>query len=127
LIDHGHTRRELLMSAIPTPALDAGVQDDRTNDREEIPLNSSPRPTGRGVVIGRSTTDELDPLAVGDPVAVAELIAYVLGRAHRTAEAQNAPDGARAILYAAHSFADELASDVPKFDRLRFIRTATGQ
>jgi hypothetical protein len=114
------------MSAINTPALEIGALNDRTNDNEEIPVNSSPRSAARCAVIGRSMTDELDPLAVGDPVAVARLVAYVLCRAHRTAEAQNAHDGARAILCAALSFADDLAGNDPQFDRSRFIRAATG-
>jgi hypothetical protein len=56
-----------------------------------------------------------------------ELIARVLGRAHRTAEALDEPDEARAILHLAQSFADELATADPRFDRLRFVRDATGQ
>jgi hypothetical protein len=53
---------------------------------------------------------------------VDELIARVLSRAHGTAEALDEPDEARAILEVAHSFADELATLDPRFDRLRFIR-----
>jgi hypothetical protein len=53
---------------------------------------------------------------------VAELIARVLSGAHRTMEARNAPDEARAVLDVAHSFADELAALDPRFDRLRFIK-----
>jgi hypothetical protein len=56
---------------------------------------------------------------------VDELIARVLSRAHRTMEARNAPDEARAVLEVAHSFADELATLDPRFDRLRFIEDAT--
>src|SRR4051794_14134358 len=71
-------------------------------------------------------SDELaDALARGDAAAVEELIAHVLGRAHRTAERLNSPDEARAILHVAHSFADELAGADPQFDRPRFIRKAT--
>jgi hypothetical protein len=66
-----------------------------------------------------------DALVHGDPLAVDELIAHVLRRAHRAAEDLNAPDAARAILYVAHSFADELGSADPRFDRLRFIQAAT--
>jgi hypothetical protein len=76
----------------------------------------------------RQTNDSnaiADALAQGDPVAIEELIAHVLGRAHRMAERFNAPDEARAIFHAAHSFADELAGADPQFDRLRFIQTAT--
>jgi hypothetical protein len=54
------------------------------------------------------------------------LIARVLRRAHGTAAALDAPNEERAILQLAHSFADELATANPRFDRLRFIRTATG-
>lgn len=61
----------------------------------------------------------------GDPIMVEQLIARVLGRAHGTAEALNAPDQARAILEVAHSFADELATMNPHFDRPRFIHAAT--
>jgi hypothetical protein len=57
--------------------------------------------------------------------AVEELIARVLGRAHGTMEALNEPDQARAILHVAHSFADELATANPRFDRMRFIRDVT--
>ena len=67
----------------------------------------------------------VDALMQGDPVAVQELIAHVLGRAHRTAESFDAPDEARVILRVAHSFADELAVADPEFDRLRFIQTVT--
>ena len=66
-----------------------------------------------------------DALIQGDPVAVQELIAHVLGRAHRMAESFDAPDEARVILRVAHSFADELAVADPEFDRLRFIQTVT--
>jgi hypothetical protein len=81
------------------------------------------------VVAGRdrqtSESDEIaDALAQGDPVAVAQLIAHVLRRAHRMAERLESPGEARAILHVAHSFADELAIADPQFDRLRFIRTA---
>jgi hypothetical protein len=54
-----------------------------------------------------------------------ELIARVLCRAHRTAEALDEPNEARAILHLAQSFADELTTANPRFDRLRFIRDAT--
>ena len=60
-----------------------------------------------------------------DPEAIDQLIARVLGRAHRTMEALDAPNEARAILYTAHSFADELASLDPRFDRLQFIKDVT--
>ena len=59
------------------------------------------------------------------PVLTEQLIAHVLGRAHRTAEAQNTPNEARTILHIAHSFADVLAERDPRFDRLRFIEAST--
>jgi hypothetical protein len=40
-------------------------------------------------------------------------------------EAVNAPNEARAVLNVAHSFADELATLDPRFDRLQFIKDAT--
>ena len=72
----------------------------------------------------------MNPSALPAPVetpneAVDQLIARVLGRAHRMAEARGEPDQARAILQVAHSFADELATLDPRFDRMRFIRDAT--
>ena len=57
-------------------------------------------------------------------VAAEEVIAQVLGREHRLAEAQNAPNEARAILHVAQSFADELAQTDPGFDRVRFIEAS---
>ena len=56
------------------------------------------------------------------PEAVDQMIARVLGRAHRTADALNAPSDARAVLHLAQSFADELASLDPRFDRVQFIK-----
>jgi hypothetical protein len=56
---------------------------------------------------------------------VDELIARVLRRAHGTMEAQGAPGEARAVLHVAHSFADELATLDPRFDRLQFIKDVT--
>lgn len=53
------------------------------------------------------------------------VIAHLLGRAHRRAEAQNSPHEARVILHVAHSFADELETTDPRFDRERFIQAAT--
>ena len=60
-----------------------------------------------------------------DVEAVDELIARVLSRAREAADVSS-PDEARAILHMAHAFADELATTNPHFDRLRFIRAATG-
>jgi hypothetical protein len=54
--------------------------------------------------------------------AVDELITRVLSGAHRTMECRDAPDEARAVLHLAHSFADELATLDPRFDRLQFIK-----
>ena len=62
---------------------------------------------------------------VRDPEAVDQLIARVLGRAHRTMEALDSPSEARAILHVAHSFADELATLDPRFDRVQFIKEIT--
>jgi hypothetical protein len=53
-----------------------------------------------------------------------QVIAQMLGRAHRRAEAENAPDEARTILHVARSFADELAAKDPRFDREGFIQAA---
>jgi hypothetical protein len=41
-------------------------------------------------------------------------------------DALGAPGEARAILHVAHSFADELATMDPEFDRLQFIKDAMG-
>ena len=60
-----------------------------------------------------------------NPEALDQLIARVLGREHRAMEALDSPDEARTILHVAHSFADELATVDPRFDRLRFIRDVT--
>jgi hypothetical protein len=69
----------------------------------------------------------MNPSAPPAPVetpheTVDELIARVLSRARRTMEARNSPDEARAILHVAHSFADEVATLDPRFDRLQFIK-----
>ena len=81
------------------------------------------------VANGNRQTNVSDEIAValtcGDPVAIEELIAHVLGRAHRMAEHFNAPGEARAIFHVAKLFADELAAADPQFDRRRFIQTAT--
>jgi hypothetical protein len=60
-------------------------------------------------------------------MAIEQLIARVLGRAHQAAEALDAPDEARAILHVAQSFADELDAMNPRFDRMRFIHAATAE
>ena len=63
-----------------------------------------------------------DPAVESDAAPVEQLIARVLGRAHRTAEALDAPDEARAILHVAQSFADELGAVDPEFERVRFLK-----
>jgi hypothetical protein len=68
---------------------------------------------------------QTSPADNGRAEAVDQLIARVLSRAHRTMEAFNAPDEARAILHVAHSFADELAALDAEFDRLQFIKYIT--
>jgi hypothetical protein len=68
-----------------------------------------------------------DALIHADPVAVEQLIAGVLGRAHRMAEELDTPNEARTIFHLAHSFADELAGADPQFDRQRFIQTVTNR
>jgi hypothetical protein len=60
-----------------------------------------------------------------EAIATEELIAHVLGRAHRKAVANDAPNEARAILHVAHAFADALAEIDPLFDRSRFIEAST--
>jgi hypothetical protein len=70
-------------------------------------------------------TYDIDALVEGDPREVEQLIARVLGRAHRLAESYDAPSEARSVLQLAHSFADELAVVDPEFDRARFIHLVT--
>jgi hypothetical protein len=65
------------------------------------------------------------PALVENDTATVELIARVLGRAHRTTEELEAPNDARTILQIAHLFADELASLDPGFNRLKFIQDVT--
>jgi hypothetical protein len=66
-----------------------------------------------------------EPPVADEPPAGDELVARVLGQAHRAAYAHSAPDEARVILELAQSFADELAKTDLRFDRLRFIEAAT--
>jgi phage regulator Rha-like protein len=73
----------------------------------------------RGVAMSVMNVQAAEEISVDSLV-----IAHVLGRAHRKAEAQNAPDEARAILQMDHSFADELETTDPRFDRQRFIQAA---
>jgi hypothetical protein len=65
------------------------------------------------------------PTNNGRVEAVDELVARVLGPPHREMEARNAPEEARAVLHVAHSFADELSTMDPHFDRMQFIREAS--
>ena len=73
-------------------------------------------------VVGRSMDHAL---VDGDSEAVDEFVARVLLQAHRSAEARNAVDEARAILGLAHLFADELTAGDPGFDRISFVTAAT--
>jgi hypothetical protein len=71
-------------------------------------------------------TTAIAPIPVETPhETVDELITRVLRRAHGTMEAQGMPGQARAVLHVAHSFADELATLDPGFDRLQFIKDVT--
>ena len=83
-------------------------------------MNTLTSPTDNGRVADRYMNDAL---VEGDIEAV-ELIARVLCRAHRRMEAVNAPNEARAVLHVAHSFADELATVDPRFDRVQFMKEA---
>jgi hypothetical protein len=65
-----------------------------------------------------------EPPIRGDSEAVVKLIAGVLRRAHQRAVDLHEPNEARAILHLAHSFADELATLSPGFDRMRFVMAA---
>jgi hypothetical protein len=89
------------------------LRDSRTNDRDEHTAAET----------ARRFTNEL--LAAGEPLAIDEFVARVLGQAHQQASAQAAPHEARVILHLAHLFADELAKVDREFDRLRFIEAAT--
>jgi hypothetical protein len=91
------------------------LRDSRTNDRDEK--------TAPAEATAPRFTNE--PLGAGEPPAVDEFVARVLGHAHRHAFAEAAPDEARVILHLAHLFADELAKADREFDRERFIETAT--
>jgi hypothetical protein len=94
------------------------VRDSRPSDRgvNTASAEESTQPT-------RRFASEL-PVA-GEPLAVDEFVARVLGQAHREAYAHAAPDEARVILDLAQLFADELAKASLRFDRLRFINAAT--
>jgi hypothetical protein len=73
----------------------------------------------------KASTRNADRLVRAIPEAVDELIVRVLGQAHQRAVDRDAPNEARTILDVAHSFADELATRSPEFDRLQFITAAT--
>jgi len=92
------------------------VRERPTSDREErAAAEQTARPFARELVVE------------GEPVAVDEFVARVLGRAHQDAYAQAAPYEARVILHLAHLFADELAKADLRFDRVQFIEAATEQ
>jgi hypothetical protein len=100
----------------------AGVAALPSNHSKEITVNPSAPTAHTGELVGRHITDAP---ADSEPEAVDQLIARVLHHAHRTADAHDEPEVERAILQVAQSFADELATANPRFDRLRFIRNAT--
>jgi hypothetical protein len=93
-------------------------RDSRRNDRGE-----NTAPPADSTETTRRFGNEL-PVA-GEPVAVDEFVARVLGQAHQAAHAHAAPDEARVILDLALLFAGELAKTNVRFDRLRFIHAAT--
>lgn len=93
------------------------------NNSPQTAVNLSAPPPGSDQVIDRFMNHGPDQ---GDPVAVEQLIAHVLRRAHQAAERFNGPDEARAIFHVAVSFAEELSTTSPEFDRSRFIKAATG-
>ena len=107
------------MSATTTyTGVGVAVRDDRTSDPGETPAPAQP-----STETSRRFVDDL--LVAGEPLAVDEFVARVLGRAHEAAYAHAAPDEARVILGLAQLFADELAKVDLRFDRLRFIEAAT--
>ena len=60
----------------------------------------------------------------GELLVAEEAITEVLARAHRTAQAEDEPNEARAVLHIARTFADELAETDPEFDRVGFIEAS---
>jgi hypothetical protein len=66
-----------------------------------------------------------DTMLRADLEALHEVIVRVLHQVHQTAKELDTPNDARVILHVAHSFADELATTNPQFDRLAFVRAAT--
>jgi hypothetical protein len=83
---------------------------------------TSPVGTDNGSVVDRYIDQTL---VQSEAEAVDQFVARVLCRAHRSAEARNAPSEARAILDAAQMFADELIARDPAFDRFAFVEAAT--
>jgi inosine-uridine nucleoside N-ribohydrolase len=61
----------------------------------------------------------------GVTMVPADVIAHVLRRPHRNAQAHNKPHEARAILHVAFTFAETLSEMDRRFDRTRFIKTST--
>jgi hypothetical protein len=105
------------MSVIHTYA-GVAVRESATSDHRE-----NTAPAEESIETTRRVANEL--LVAGEPLAVDEFVARVLGRAHHAACAHAEPDDARVILDLAHLFADELAKADLRFDRLRFIHAAT--
>jgi hypothetical protein len=68
----------------------------------------------------RHATDQLDLLEAES------FITRILRRAHSTAETHENPDEARAIFRVAVEFALEIETRRADFDRLAFIKAATG-
>jgi hypothetical protein len=95
----------------------------KMDNGNEIAVHPSHAPSDSDHVVGLFTDRAPDQR---DSLAVVQLIARVLRRAHRTAETLGEPNEARAIFHVAVSFADELTATNPEFDRLRFIKAATG-
>jgi hypothetical protein len=68
----------------------------------------------------RHAADQLDLLEAE------RFITHILRRAHTAAETQGNPDEARAIFRVAVEFALEIETRRADFDRLAFIKAATG-
>ncbi|MGZ4186897.1 MAG: hypothetical protein ACXVUE_22830 [Solirubrobacteraceae bacterium] len=90
------------------------------NDTGRIASNPSlPSADGDEVITNRAADRQ-------DPLGIVRFIARVLEHAHTTAMTRNNPDEARAIFHVALSFAEELETSTPEFDRMRFLDAATG-
>jgi len=74
---------------------------------------------------GSGTTEGAESAANELP-AIDEFIAGVLRRANQSVEPLRSPGEHRASLRIAHLFADELARTKRPFDRVQFIKAATG-